>query len=95
LRALFDALLSVEYVLKEEMPRRGAAYVVAEVHARLRLIDQFDPSTQQGKQLAASLRKDVCESDVPIPRLTDADDRRRGLLSRLSAPLTRATRLSG
>ncbi len=58
LRAAFEALLSMLWVAKEDSERRGAAYVVADVHRRIALSERYDPSTQRGKQFEAAVQAD-------------------------------------
>lgn len=53
LRAMFEALLGIKYVLEENTDRRALAYVVADVKSRIRLYEQMDPATEIGKQFGA------------------------------------------
>ena len=86
LRAAFEALLSLQHITASDTSRRGAAYVVAEIHARLAGIDRFDPSTQRGKQLLAAFRKDEQGSKVTLPAIEQPEAKRDGKLSLLAQP---------
>src|SRR5688572_29426969 len=48
LRSAFEALLTCEYVAKEDSERRGAAYAVTEIHARLDNLERLDPDSNRG-----------------------------------------------
>jgi uncharacterized protein DUF5677 len=79
LRAGFEALLSMEWVATEDSERRGAAYVVAEVHRRLAWNEKFDQDTERGKQLRAVLDKDDIGKTLTLPAsddpIKDAEER--------------------
>lgn len=67
LRAAFETKLSVEYVTERDTKRRGAAYVVADIHRRIQNWQRWDPNTQHGKQLRAEMRKDRHGRAISIP----------------------------
>jgi hypothetical protein len=59
LRAAFEALLTLEYVLQGDTRRRAYAWlVVADVLNRIRTWERFDPSTEGGKEFAALLQRE-------------------------------------
>jgi len=72
LRAAFEALLSMDWVAREDSERRGAAYVVAEVHRRLARMERYDPQTERGKQLRAVLATDEIGKTLLLPDIPDA-----------------------
>lgn len=86
LRSAFEADLCFEYVASDDSERRGAAYVVAEIHRRLGALDRFDPSSDKGKQFAASIAKDRVGAEVVIPTVPDLAERRQELQSLLGKP---------
>lgn len=53
LRAVFEALLGIKYVLSEDTARRALSYVVADVKARVAWYEDMDPETDRGKQFRA------------------------------------------
>jgi hypothetical protein len=85
LRSAFESLLTLEYVT-EEAERRAAAYVVAEIHRRLQNLDRHDPTSQLGREYAASLARDRHAPVVSIPGIRDISARRAGLQSLLQEP---------
>lgn len=72
LRSAFEALLSLEWVCREDTSRRGAAYVVTEIHARIARLEGFDGGTGRGKQLAATFRKDPLGNEITLPKFDSA-----------------------
>lgn len=81
LRAAFETKLSVEYVTERDTKRRGAAYVVADIHRRIQNWQQWDPNTQHGKQLRAEMRKDRHGREIEIPTETESVGKVEGLKS--------------
>jgi hypothetical protein len=79
LRAAFEAKLTVEYVTEADSARRGAAYVVEEVHKRIQGIKRFDGSSQAAKQFRAELAADRFGAGIKLPELPDAATRVEGL----------------
>ena len=60
--------MGVMYILKADTKRRALAYQVAHTHRKLKLYDQLDPTTDEGKRLRAYLGADADEifNKVPI-----------------------------
>lgn len=58
LRAVFESVLYIEYLLEADAKKRGMAFFVGEVHERIRRCDMLDPNTPLGKQCESSVRKD-------------------------------------
>ena len=86
LRAAFEALLSCEYVAKKDSERRGAAYVVAEVHARLINLERHDPESSRGKAYRADLQRDAVGRGIQLPTYDDIPKQRTEWLSILAQP---------
>lgn len=86
LRSAFEAELQFEYVASAETERRGAAYVVAEVHRRIDLVDRFDPETAKGKNVAATMANDRIGAGITIPIFPDLEEKRTRLQSILKKP---------
>ena len=68
LRRALEATMGVMYILKADTKRRALAYQVAHTHRKLKLYDQLDPTTDEGKRLRAYLGADADEifNKVPI-----------------------------
>lgn len=86
LRAVFEGLLAVEYVLQDNTQQRAAAYVVAEIHKRIAAVDRYDATTQRGKQFAATIAKDMHGAEIQIPVSADSEEKRSGYRELLAAP---------
>jgi len=68
LRSAFEALLSLLWTAAEDSERRGAAYVVTEIHRRITHINRYDPSTDAGRRFQEALRERE-DVGVPLPPL--------------------------
>jgi len=86
LRAAFEALLAMDWVAKEDSERRGAAYVVAEVHRRLARMERYDFTTERGKQLRAVLDSDELGKGLEFPEIPEGEKDREELRSLLDEP---------
>jgi hypothetical protein len=58
LRSSFEALLAIEYILKEDCQRRAFSWLVCYVHNKIKLYELFDTSTQKGKDFKVTLASD-------------------------------------
>jgi len=86
LRSAFEALLSMDWVAREDSERRGAAYVVAEMHRRLARMERYDPGTERGKQLRAVLAADEMGRTLALPETPDGAAERAEVRSLLDEP---------
>ncbi len=93
LRAAFEAKLTVEYIAEADSVRRGAAYVVEEVHKRIHSIRRFDGVSQTAKQFQVEFRRDKFGGDIELPELRDAADRVERLVQLLEKPHLRGAAL--
>ncbi len=57
-RAFFEAVLSVEYILQEDSERRGMCFMTCHFHDRIAAYETSDPNTQRGKQYRAKAARD-------------------------------------
>src|SRR5208337_1366013 len=67
LRAMFEALLSLEHLVEADTVRRAHAYLVCDIADRIETYDQLDPSSAAGKAYRQSLASDPDCSNVPVP----------------------------
>jgi hypothetical protein len=86
LRSAFEGYLTVLYVCETDTTRRGSAWVVSEIHRRLRGLERLDPASQRGKQFRAALKNDPDARDIHIPLLENLEEEREGYLELLKAP---------
>lgn len=84
MRAAFEARLTLEYVAEADSQRRGAGYVVAEVHRRITGLERWDPATEHGKQLLAEFAEDRLARDLKLPEVATLDTQVSGLRSLLA-----------
>jgi hypothetical protein len=75
LRSAFEAKLIVEYVTEDESSERGAAYVVEEIHRRIKSLERFDPATDIGKSFQAEFAGDRIGAAISIPVVHDIKQR--------------------
>lgn len=83
LRSSFEALLTMEYILKEDCRRRAFAWLVCYVHTRLNLYEMMDTSHQRGKEFLAALAKDGLDKYMNFqspPNITKAIQNLQSLL---------------
>jgi hypothetical protein len=86
LRASFEALLTVEWVASEPSLRYGAAYVVVDLHRRIRGWERFVQGHDRQKTLKATFEKDRFGQHITLPVEQDAEKRIVGLRSLLAKP---------
>jgi hypothetical protein len=86
MRAAFEAKLIVEYVTESDSTRRGAAYIVCDVHRRLTGLHRWNPDGDKGRELRAEFRKDNVARELSIPDVPDLQERIAGLRRVLKKP---------
>lgn len=86
LRSAFEAKLMVEYVTEDQSPERGAAYVVEEIHRRIKSLERFDPTTGAGKNFQAEFAGDRTGAAISIPVVQDIAQQIAGLQKLLVKP---------
>ncbi len=57
-RAIFEALLALSYILKTDTARRGHAYMVSAFVDRIRFYETLDPSTKAGQRYRQAIASD-------------------------------------
>jgi hypothetical protein len=67
LRALLEVLFGTQYILQADIKRRAMSFMVCYVHERLKWFARLDPTTDQGKQLRAQVKKDRLAGKMEIP----------------------------
>jgi len=74
LRVVFESVLHIEYILEADPKKRGMAFLVCDVHDRIRRCDMLDPNTPLGKQCESSVLQDQALSgDTLLARLREFD----------------------
>jgi len=61
LRSLFEALLSINYLLEEDRKERAYAFLVCHAFREIKTYKKFDPNTQQGKQFRGVLKGSILD----------------------------------
>lgn len=79
LRSAFETKLSVEYVTQQDTKRRGAAYVVVDIHRRIRAYRRYDGTSVASKELMAEFRKDKVGSSIQLPTEPEAEKKVQAL----------------
>lgn len=70
LRSMFEALLSINYLLEEDQEERAYAFLVNHAYKKIKTYKKLDPKTQQGKQFKGIL-KDTVLHDLDLSDLFD------------------------
>jgi hypothetical protein len=74
-RAIFEALISLSFILKADTPRRGHAYLVCSFAERIRFYETLDPSTPAGQRFRQALASDPncawMRPETPCPEAID------------------------
>jgi hypothetical protein len=80
-RAIFEALVSLSFILKADTPRRGYAYLVCAFAERIRFYETLDPSIPAGQRYRQALPSDPnCAWVRPAtPRPEAIDNLKSGL----------------
>jgi hypothetical protein len=86
LRPAFESLLSLLWVTSDDTERRGAAYVVADVHRRIDFSERYDPSTAKGKAFEAAIRSDSVMDSFELPTAPQASQDRAEYVQMLRQP---------
>jgi hypothetical protein len=86
LRSMFEALLTIEYILKEDSQRRSFSWLVCYIHSRLRTYDMLDPSHEQGKKSIEALAREGLDKSMNLESLPDINRYKQNLQSLLAKP---------
>jgi hypothetical protein len=86
LRSAFEGMLVVEFITENDTQRRGAAYVVEEIHRQLREKGSLDKDTDRGKQLLAEIAKDQHGLAIEFPPSSELKVQIESLEKALSRP---------
>jgi hypothetical protein len=71
LRALFEAVIQLEWLLKEDTARRAFAYQLFDVYDRLRFYRGEIPSTDEGKKRNKAFNDDIWTGAMKRPQMAD------------------------
>lgn len=73
LRAMFEALLTLEYLAGADTVRRAHAYLVCDIAERLENYDKLDPTSDAGRAFRDSLASDPDCANVPLSEYAPSD----------------------
>ncbi len=81
MRAIFEALLALCYILKTDTVRRGHAYLVSAFADRIRFYETLDPSTKPGQRYPQAIASDpnCAYMQNPTPRAESIERLKSGL----------------
>ena len=71
LRSVFEALLQLEYLVKEDSERRALTWMVCDAHQRIAHLELMDPGTKSGKNLEACRLEDSVFRNIDFTKHTD------------------------
>ena len=86
LRAAYESWLTFEYITETDTERRAAAFLVFDIHERIKGLKRFDPTSDQGKRFRASIAKDQYGAGIEIPSLADVGTQIREYEELLTKP---------
>ena len=75
LRSMFEAILTIEYIIKDDSVRRAYAYLVSDINDRLRVYRSLDPKTAVGRDLIRKKERDNIGADMPLLEFPDLAER--------------------
>lgn len=67
IRSIFEALLSLEYILETDYTRRSLAWLAENIFDQVRAHDRLDPTTELGKEYAAAFKVAKRLRNLEIP----------------------------
>ncbi|MBN1160947.1 MAG: hypothetical protein JXA17_03255 [Dehalococcoidales bacterium] len=86
LRSAFEALLTIEYILKENSQRRAFSWLVCYTHNRIKLYELFDISTQKGREFKAALTSSGLDKYTDFQAIPNIKKSIENLKSLLGSP---------
>ncbi|MEX2231413.1 MAG: DUF5677 domain-containing protein [Cyclobacteriaceae bacterium] len=87
LRGALETYFAIEYLFEKDTEQRCMAFLVWHAHKKLKSYKRLDNSTQQGKQLEQSIKKDELLTDFSLPTIPGLSDAISNLESLLRLPL--------
>lgn len=85
-RALFEAVIQLEWLLREATARRAFAYQFFDLRERIRFCRSLIPTTQDGKELTAALKKGVWAIGMTLPQHREPEKKIANLERLLTKP---------
>lgn len=85
-RSLFEALLSIEYILEADYVRRSLSWLADYVRKRLAFYESLDPSTTRGRSFQKALSADKVVRNVTLPDPTEVQKAIANLQNLLARP---------
>jgi len=72
LRSAFEALLTIEYITRDDTMRRAHAYLVADIHRRLAKLREMVPGTEAWKRARKRMEADAVGRTLRLEGIVDA-----------------------
>jgi len=86
LRAVFESVLNVNYILEKDTEKRGIAFMTCCWHQAINNLRKLNPKDSMHKQFLAKKRKDKFSRNVPLPKIPDVKERIKVLEDHLASP---------
>lgn len=87
LRGLFECLLSSEYILQQDSPRRALCFLVGYLNWEVGMCQRLNPSTSQGHRFRRKLNKDRVLAGLRLPDGAGGSLREQDLRQVLDQPV--------
>ena len=86
LRAVFEALLTLQYILEKDARKRSFAWLVCYLHNRIDMYERFDTTKLKGKQFTSNLIDEKLDTYFLLPPTATIQERIGNLESLLKKP---------
>jgi len=86
LRAVFESVLNVNYLLEKDTKKRGLAFMTCCWHQAINNLRKMNPEDSMHKQFLAKKRRDKFARNVPLPEIPDVKKRIKILEDHLVSP---------
>lgn len=75
LRSLFETMMYLEYMIKENFEDRGRDYILCLKYKELRILKQHLPGESSYKEYIAMWKKDKIANKMPLPRIPNLKEK--------------------
>ena len=86
LRAVFESVLTVKYILEKDTEKRGMAFMTCCWHQAINNLRKMNPDDSMYNQFLAKKRRDKHSRDAPLPKIPDIKERIEVLEDHLTSP---------
>lgn len=86
LRAVFESVVNVNYILEKDTEKRGMAFMTCCWHQAINNLRKLNPKDSMHKQFLAKKRRDKFSKNVPLLEIPDVKERIKVLEDHLASP---------